>query len=119
MLPVNAAARAVSFDAAIHRRARQILPPRLLDDRFVQRLALPAIVFTEVNANHLRRAAEPHDGRSVEPTPAARRCVYLMTSTSESTTSPSCTICSSVGRYARIFASSSTTDSMIGRSLER
>ena len=47
------------------------------------------------------------------------RWVYLMTSTSETTTSPSCTIWSRIGRYARIFGSSSTTDNITGKSLER
>lgn len=37
----------------------------------------------------------------------------------ENTTSPSSTICSSTGRYARILASASTTEIMIGRSLDR
>src|SRR5205807_6741920 len=46
-------------------------------------------------------------------------CVYLMISTSESTTSPSSTISSHTGSTRLIFSSVSTTEIIIGRSLER
>jgi hypothetical protein len=111
---MNAGARAVPFDAAISGRACQILPARFLDDRFVQRLALPLVIFTEVNPDHPGGPIQDHDALSVGAIGCSSRCVYLMTSTSESTTRPSSTICSRIGRYARIFASSSTTDRMIG-----
>src|SRR5216683_2916986 len=119
MFPVDAAARSIALDAAIDGRAREILSSRFLDDGLVQRLAMPTIVLAEVNADHLGGAAQLHDDRSCDSTLDASRCVYLMTSTSDSTTRPSRTISSRIGRYARIFASSSTTDSMIGRSLDR
>src|SRR6266849_585678 len=104
MLPVDAAARTVPFDAAIRRGAGEILPTGFLDDRLVQRLALPAVVLAEVNADHLCWTAQFHDGGSFDSTERPRRCVYLITSTSDNTTRPSCTICSRIGRYARIFA---------------
>src|SRR6266568_4096804 len=119
VLPMNPRARAVSFDAAIGGRAGQILAARFFDDRLVQRLPVPAVVLAKMNPDHFRPPAQRHDGRSVFSTGSASRCVYLITSTSDSTTSPSCIICSRTGRYARIFASSSTTESMIGRSLDR
>src|SRR6266545_1896860 len=111
---MDAAACTVSFDPAVDGGRREIQTPRLFEQCLVQRLALPAVVIAEMNPHHFGGAAERHDCASVD-SGVSSRCVYLMTSASESTTRPSSTSCSSTGRYARIFTSSSTTDSKIGR----
>src|SRR5215472_1434870 len=116
---MDARTRAVAFDAAIRSRAGHILASRLFDQRFVERFTMPAVVFAEVDTDHLGAAGERHDGLSVSLTGVSSRCEYLMTSTFDSTTSPSSIISSRTGRYARILDSSSTTDSRIGWSRER
>src|SRR5436305_7815817 len=100
MFAMDAAAGAVSFDAAVGGSAREILTACGFHDRFVQGLPLPPIVLAEVHANHLRGASQLHDRSSFAPPVDANRCVYLITSTSERTTSPSCIISSRIGRYA-------------------
>src|SRR5260221_13419554 len=58
---MDAAARAVAFDAAVDRRAGKILAARRFHDSLVQGLALPPVVLSEMHPNHLRCACKLHD----------------------------------------------------------
>src|SRR6185437_5924004 len=120
----DACARPVAFDAAIHNRSRQPQLLTLCHNRLVQRHALPLVALAEVNAQHARlklllHPRSPATPSSVCGSSSGARHAYLMMSTSDSTTSPSCTMRSTTGINAFSFVSVSIADSMMDASCER
>src|SRR5580704_1472676 len=114
MPAVDERAGAVALHSAKYRRAGHLQLTAFFDDGAVERLALPLIVFTEMDAQHLGVTLQLHrwpPGLS-GGTPRA----YLMISTSEKATRPCWIISSRKGIRARSFSSLSTTESNIGRS---
>src|SRR5271170_6540452 len=109
----------VSFDSAKDGGAGDIEFAAFFDDGAIERAVVPLVVFAEMDAHHKGVAFELHGSASFLWSLALESWVYFTMSTSDRTTSPCCTISSSIGRKARNFSSVSTTESMIGRSWER
>src|SRR5580704_10617704 len=109
----------VSFHASEYCSSGNIQLPALLDNRAVKRFFLPFVILAKMNAQHLSLARKFHCRVCFLLSSSWKLCVYLMTSTSDKTTSPCCTMSSSTNRKARSLSSLSTTDNMIGRSCER
>jgi hypothetical protein len=58
--PVNQRAGTVAFHAPINRRSRDVELSTLLDYCLVEGLAMPLVIFSEVNPEHLGFAFEFH-----------------------------------------------------------
>src|SRR5215472_5256130 len=116
MRSVNQGARSVSFYSSKNSRPSQIQFAAFLDDRAIKRLALPFVIFSEMDSQHFCAACEFHWRASFLLSSPREPCEYLTMSTSERTTSPCWIMESKVGKNRRSFSSASITDNMIGRS---